>query len=535
MMANPEPRSRQYPGLMTDITDGKIKLPQFQRNYVWDTKDSAGFLDSILRGYPIGTFILWVTKERLQSIRNIGNAKLPATRKGESVQYVLDGQQRLATLYACIKGLMVQQEGKKNPTDYKEFYVDLEEDPDDPESIVVTETKPTHTSIKFHQLLDQDLNWYPQNYPNKKHQDRISHYVKTVQSYAFSIIEINNADLAKAVKIFQVINTGGTKLTAFEIMVAKTYDENKHFNLREKYDDLNVLTENRGYTIPDQQILQLISIILSTDCKTKTILTLSKNKIINLWPDVEDAVKMAIESFKRDFQIGVSRLLPSVAFFVTFGYFFYRTRKQPTVKQLKLLKEYFWKASLSERYSGASETLIAQDKNLVDGIIQEKPQHYGSDFNFKYSINDIKWWRFNTGNTITKSILCLFASKNPLRFDNNSQINLQNDWLKIASSKNYHHFFPKSYLKKRGVAKAKYDVITNITLVDDYLNKAEIKAKAPSVYMKKFEQLNSGLAKTMSTHIIKDLKDFGVWKDDYDKFIEKRGNLIFSELMKLIV
>ena len=53
--------------------------------------------------------------------------------------------------------------------------------------------------------------------------------------------------------------------------------------------------------------------------------------------------------------------------------------------------------------------------------------------------------------------------------------------------------------------------------------------------MKKFQQQNSGLAKTMSTHLIKDLKDFGVWKDDYDKFIEKRGNLIFSELKKLIV
>ena len=159
---------------------------------------------------------------------------------------------------------------------------------------------------------------------------------------------------------------------------------------------------------------------------------------------------MAIESFKRDFQIGVSRLLPSSAFFVTFGYFFYRTRKQPTVKQLKLLKEYFWKASLSERYSGASETLIAQDKNLIGGIIQEKPQHYGSDFNFKYSIDDIKWWRFNTGNTITKSILCLFASKDPLRFDNNSQINLQNDWLKIASSKKLSSFFPKIVFEKEG-------------------------------------------------------------------------------------
>ena len=534
-MANPEPRSRQYPALMTDITDGKIKLPQFQRNYVWDTEKSANFLDSILRGYPIGTFILWVTKDRLQSIKNIGDAKLPPTRKGESVQYVLDGQQRLATLYACIKGIKVQQEGKKNKTDYKEFYVNLDEDPDDPESLVVTETKPTQASIKFHQLLDQQLAWYPQNYPKKKHLNRISNYQKTVQSYAFSIIEILDADLEKAVKIFHVINTGGTKLTPFEIMVAKTYDENKKFNLREKYDDMNTIAENRGYTIPDQQVLQLISIILSTDCKSKTILSLSKNKIINLWPDVEDAIYMAIESFKRDFQIGVSRILPSSAFFVTFGYFFHKTRKQPTVKQLKLLKEYFWKSSLSERYSGASETLIAQDKNLIDGIIQEKPQPYGSDFNFKYTIDDIKWWRFNTGNTITKSILCLFASKDPLRFDNNSSINLQNDWLRIASSKNYHHFFPRSYLKKMGVPKSEYDVITNITLVDDYLNKREIKDKAPSVYMKKFRQQNKGLAKAMSTHLIKDLNGFGVWKDDYKQFIENRGNLIFSELQKLIV
>ena len=51
----------------------------------------------------------------------------------------------------------------------------------------------------------------------------------------------------------------------------------------------------------------------------------------------------------------------------------------------------------------------------------------------------------------------------------------------------------------------------------------------------KFRQQNKGLAKAMSTHLIKDLNGFGVWKDDYKQFIENRGNLIFSELQKLIV
>ena len=156
-------------------------------------------------------------------------------------------------------------------------------------------------------------------------------------------------------------------------------------------------------------------------------------------------------------------------------------------------------------------------------------------FNFKYSIDDIKWWRFNTGNTITKSILCLFASKNPLRFDNNSQINLQNDWLKIASSKNYHHFFPKSYLKKKGVDEHYINNIVNITIVDDFLNKREIGSSSPSTYMAKFKSENESLESTMKTHLIDDIESFGIWDDNYDLFLNNRATLISKEIKSRII
>jgi uncharacterized protein with ParB-like and HNH nuclease domain len=54
----PEPQSVTFPSLFAEIQDGAIKIPQFQRNFVWSKAKVAKLLDSIVKGYPIGTFIL---------------------------------------------------------------------------------------------------------------------------------------------------------------------------------------------------------------------------------------------------------------------------------------------------------------------------------------------------------------------------------------------------------------------------------------------------------------------------------------------
>jgi uncharacterized protein with ParB-like and HNH nuclease domain len=66
-------------------------------------------IDSILKGYPIGTFVFWKTKERLRSVRSLGNQELSEPEKGESVDFVIDGQQRLTSLYACLKGVSIKK------------------------------------------------------------------------------------------------------------------------------------------------------------------------------------------------------------------------------------------------------------------------------------------------------------------------------------------------------------------------------------------------------------------------------------------
>ena len=102
-----------------EIDTGQIKLPMFQREFVWEKEQSAKLIDSILKGFPIGTFIFWKTREELRSYKEIvGNHTLPETPKGDYTQYILDGQQRITSLYAIRKGIRITKDGKE--IDYKD-------------------------------------------------------------------------------------------------------------------------------------------------------------------------------------------------------------------------------------------------------------------------------------------------------------------------------------------------------------------------------------------------------------------------------
>jgi len=115
---------------------------------------------------------------------------------------------------------------------------------------------------------------------------------------------------------------------------------------------------------------------------------------------------------------------------------------------------------------------------------------------------------------------------------NNGKIILDNSWLKVANSRNYHHFFPKAYLKKNNIGNE--NSLVNITLVSADLNKKKIRAKAPSIYIQGFLDENDDLPISLKSHLVNDLDDFGVMSDDYIVFLEKRATAIFMELKNRI-
>lgn len=533
----------KYADLISEIETGQVKIPQFQRKFVWGIKASAKLLDSIMKGYPIGTFIYWRTNERLRSVRNLGNIKLPEPNHGEYVNYVLDGQQRLTSLYAALKGVKIKEDDGKT-SDYSEIFIDLQASSDD--EIIITEIEGRNTTdiIKITELMKGSLTKLAA-YP-EQHHNKIEHYKEVLTGYTFSVINLKNAPIDVATEVFTRLNVGGKALTLFEIMVAKTYhvfqtDEDVPkskaitFDLSEKYEELSTeLSASHYDTIPSATILQVVAILLVKDCTRKSILKLDKMKFIAIWEEATECIKSSIDFF-RGYGIVVGRILPYNALLVPFSYFFYIHKQNPTGEMKKRLEDFFWRASLGFRYSSGVEGKLAQDIAKIDKIIAGELPKYEWAVNVNKEFVENHGW-FSTGKSFIKAILCLFAKQKPKSFDNNLDVIIDNSWLKIASSKNYHHFFPKSWLEKNKKDCDYFNVnhIVNITIVDDFLNKNVIRAKSPANYMKDFNKKNDDLYDTMKTHFI-DIEKDGIWENDYDVFYDNRLKRITKALSKFII
>jgi len=505
----PKPDSKKYSDLINEIQKGIIKIPKFQREFVWSIDKTAKLLDSILKGYPIGTFILWQTDERINEIKNVGNLEIPDTPDGTKVQYVLDGQQRITSLFAAYLGAQIQKTGEKKVTDYRNIFVNLDNDISENEDQVIT-AEPTG---KKHLSLCDVLNF---SYSKAKElSDRFSEeeletidaYSTAFKTYEFSTAVLRKEDIDSAIEVFTRINTGGQTLTLFEIMSAKTYDEPQYFDMQIKWDGfIKELKDIKYEGVSSTVILSLLSLVLSRtkECKRKVILALDKQAIIDTRDSAVSALKDSIDYFRTTYRIPVSQLLPYDSLLVPFAYFFYLNKEKPKADQRKYMEEFFWRMSLSFRYSSSTESKLAQDIKRIDMILDNKRPDYSDmkvDLDSPQALIETN---FSAGNSYCKAILCLLAYQEPKDFQDNGKVILDNSWLKVASSKNYHHFFPKAYLKNKTVLNS--NSLVNITFVSDHLNKRKIGAKSPSSYIGDFRDENSDINKALNSHLSVEFK-----------------------------
>ena len=87
--------------LIDDTLQGQIRIPSFQRGFVWEPDRVAYLMDSIYKGFPFGSLLFWRTDEQLRIERDLGPFKLPPPKADYPIDYVLDGQQRVTAIFAC--------------------------------------------------------------------------------------------------------------------------------------------------------------------------------------------------------------------------------------------------------------------------------------------------------------------------------------------------------------------------------------------------------------------------------------------------
>lgn len=540
-MKQPKPIGRQYNDIINNVNNGMYQIPKFQRDFVWSKEQTAKLIDSLLKGFPIGSFILWKTNQRLKSLKKIGGVVFNEAKEGEYIYYILDGQQRMTSLYLALSGIQVDK------NNYKEIYIDLEKDVEADDGICSLIQSDKY--ITFYDLINANIIDLIDNF-DRGTISKIDKLRQQVQNYEFSTIEIENQPIDKIADIFTRINTGGKILTLFEIMNAKVYSEDiydaegklieKGFDLEEKFEELIEQLKYSGYeTIGENKtiILQLISLILTKNAKREIILSLYKNSFIAEWDNAIKCLKLAIDKIRDSFKIPVSKLLPYYVLIVPLAYFYHINRcNPPSSKQLKEFEKYFFRSAISGRFSSSVETSLNADIKIVEMIHSHNEIDFDKEIPLpnkskEYFIEMMKQ-DFSASSAFQKAVLCIMAYQEPKKFSDNSIVRLDNSFLSISTSKNYHHFFPKAYLGKEKVSEYA-NALANITLVDDFLNKRVIKDKDPKRYITDFQIENPELAKTLQSHFI-ELNGYGILENNYALFLEKRASTLADEILKRV-
>ena len=536
MKTTSKPGVQYIRDLETEVTNGRVKVPRFQREYVWSLDKASRLLDSMLKGYPVGSLIYWNTTEDLREVRELGGFKFPESGVGKEKNYVLDGQQRLTSILAAIRGEVIElKEG--GSIDFSDLRVCIS-DENSEQKLVVTKEEAEQIggyTIPLAAMWSRRGKVYDKC--PEMHRETRDAIVDTMRAFAIPITTMYEADLSTATEVFSRINTSGKDLTIFEIMVAKSYQVNPVFDLLDEWEEISEkLNAIEFDTLKPSDILQLVALVSEGDCRKSTILNMSRDKFIETWPLAVSAFESCLDFVRSRLKIPTSKLIPYPALVVAISYFFYLSRgRAPTAKQTKFLKDYFWRAAWSERYGASADSKLANDivsmKKIFEGEVPE--YDWVEEFSFEYVME----MEFSVTGALEKCILAVLASLGPRSFRDGAAINLQNNYMKQANSKNFHHVFPKAFLKKNGLEHIQ-NRIANISLVEDHLNKWEIRAKPPSEYFKKFAdevEDDHDFSEYLGTHLIKSNDDSPIWNDDYEQFLEDRSKLIISTLKKYTV
>lgn len=513
--------------LINRINSGDIRIPAFQRGFVWKPNQIIELLDSIVKNYPIGSVLLWNTGDRLNHTRNIAGYKIPITKEDYPVNYVLDGQQRISSVYAVFSDKTEQEETteKYNPTlDIFEIYYDFSK------NIFVHKTdvsgKTTET-IYLRNFLDTTKFVDAFMTLDKKYHTAAKELHSKFINYELPVVTIKNREKSEVGIIFERINHTGTKLSIMDLMIAWTWTDN--FHLLEKMDELLEELDEKNFGDLSQNILlQTISGVVQNDTTTPKVLELSGEQVRDNWDKVCEGLRKAIDFLHTELNCSIQDFLPFQQQIAPLCRFF-TEKGAPNAEELKSLKKWFWKTSFSNRYSTGQTT--AKMNADIETILQIRlGNHKAVDvLNYSVTASELIETKFSKANPITRAFLLLMAQYKPTDLVKNIKIDIANA-LSEYNRKQFHHIFPNAYLKKQKVAQKKIFSIVNFCFLPADSNK-KISKKSPSDYF--FNLIPStDFNSILESNLIPVKKDI-YQRDDYNTFLEKRAETIINELDKI--
>lgn len=556
--------------LIQNIDLGTIGLPDIQRPFVWKDTKVRDLFDSLYKGYPVGYFLFW-ENANIEGVKGIGT---DAKQKVANL-LIVDGQQRLTSLYAVLKAQEVIRENyekakiiiafnpietkfevpdaaiRKNPRYYQNIS-DLWK----PNINIFKVIMDFVHNLKNHIVVSDDL--------EMKIQEAFMR-LKNLENYPFSVLELSQEiDEEQVADVFVRINSEGKTLNQadFILTLMSVFWDEGRTNLENFCRDARVPSTNHAtpfnYLIvpkPEQMLragvglafrrarLQYIySILRGKDLETglfsedRRALQFDKLKVaqaqaldVQNWHEFIKALKQA--GYNNESYISSNNnILYSYVFFLI-GRIDY---KVDLYELKKLISKWFFMCSITGRYTGSPETAMEMD--LARFRTVETSDDFVKEMNsiINSQLTDDFWevtlpLDLATSSFRSPSLFAYYASlniHNALGLFSKLQVKelLESGLKANKSALERHHLFPKAWLLRNGVTEQRdYNQIANFALVE-WSDNIAISDKEPRVYLPIYEKRfsNEELSKMRKWHAL----PYNWQEMNYRDFLVERRKLI---------
>jgi hypothetical protein len=413
--------------LLRDIEGGELRVPGFQRPFVWKPSDMLALFDSIYKGYPIGSLLLWETSESVKSRDEIGPLSIPKPSSG-TITYILDGHQRLATL--C--GSLLLPKSSPKGLDQKDWqwwiWFNLKEKifTHTPKGDSESHQFPMRAVLKTMDFLEAaeevrerfDKTKAKELKELKELMEVAGILAQRVKSYKVAITRIKGGSLAQAVEIFSLLNKTGQKIAPDQMVSALTYADQEEVTLAERIDQiLSRLAEYHFGDLSRQLVFRAIILVAteqnmaSTDWKNLAQTLKQRGNLGEASSRAETALVLAAR-FLHELGVPSDRLLPYSYQMLVLSAFF-RECSTPTSRQREKLSRWFWVSSWSGWFAGASP--ITQINQAI-----EEMRNFANDPTLELTVVPLATparplpTDFNTRSARVRALLLFMRTLNPL-------------------------------------------------------------------------------------------------------------------------
>jgi len=506
--------------LVQMIEGGTLRLPEMQRRYVWRAPRVRDLLDSLYRGYPSGAILVWETDEKVP-LQEFAVAQ--QANPYQSQRLLLDGQQRLTSLSAVIRGEPVNVRGHKRPIELlfnlehpdelvvvTEVNEDSDENDDNGDDLIDDEADSTEDELqkrfdsmtfvvatkKLEQLpqwvkvtevfkTDEDAPFLQragiENFSDpryKKYSRRLAR-LRGIRKYVYrmDILE-RSLSYDEVTEIFVRVNSLGAKLRSSDLALAQITA--KWRGALKTFQSFQEICKNDGFDLELGIHLKNLVAFTTHQSRFLTVANIPVESLKQGWAECVSGMHFALNFLRSNVGIDSPALLSSPFIVVTLGYFGHRRDYRIAADEARSMRHWVLVANAKGRYSrGSSETLLDQDlATLRSGggaseLLDRLRLQVG-----RLDIAPEEFEGRNQRSALFKTMFLAFRASGATDWHSNLAIAL--DHRGAQHRLQFHHIFPKAVLKQAYTVR-EADDIANLAFIGGRTNR-QISDKAPSEY-----------------------------------------------------